>query len=130
MKKQNEMTSFERMNIAACKMVEEDMGLNAICCNSHASHTLKVVALPDMPNTVELFVPYQIFVGAKTNEVCANWDVDYWKNAFRQLALEFGVKNHTRTRLMSRRVKGVNPRMYADFFWTRIEDMEGWNIVL
>ena len=130
MKTQKEMTSFERMNLAACEMVKEDLGVEAICCKSHTSKTLKVVAYPDKPNTVELFVPYQIFVGAKTNEVCANWDVNYWKMAFRQLALEFGVKDCPRTRLMTRRVRDAHPRMYADFFWKRIESMESWNIVL
>lgn len=130
MKNEKEMTSFERMNIAACEMVKEDLGVEAISCKSHTSQTLKVVACPDKPNTVELFVPYQIFVGAKTNEVCKSWEVEYWKLAFRQLCLEFGVKNCPRTRLMTRRVKGTNPRMYADFFWKRIESMESWNIVL
>ena len=130
MKKQNEMTSFERMKAAACEMVKEDLGVEAVSCKSHTSKTLKVVAHPDKPNTVDLFVPYQVFVGAKTNAVCADWDVDYWKMAFRQLGFEFGVKNCPRTRLMTRRVKGANPRMYADFFWKRIEGMENWNIVL
>ena len=130
MKKENGMTSFERMNLAACEMVKEDLGVEAICCKSHTSKTLKVVAYPDKPNTVDLFIPYQIFVGAKTNEVCANWDVNYWKMAFRQLCFEFGVKNCPRTRFMTRKNKGVNPRMYADFFWKRIEGMESWNIVL
>ena len=130
MKNEKEMTSFERMNIAACEMVKEDLGVEAISCKSHTSQTLKVVACPDKPNTVELFVPYQIFVGAKTNEVCKSWEVEYWKLAFRQLCLEFGVKNCPRTRLMTRRVKGTNPRMYADFFWKKIESMESWNIVL
>ena len=130
MKKQDEMTSFERMKAAVCEMVKEDLGVEAVSCKSHTSQTLKVVAYPDKPNTVEVFVPYQVFVGAKTNEVCADWDVNYWKMAFRQLALEFGVKNCPRTRLMTRRVRGTHPRMYADFFWKRIEGMESWNIVL
>ena len=91
MKKQDEMTSFERMKAAVCEMVKEDLGVEAVSCKSHTSQTLKVVAYPDKPNTVEVFVPYQVFVGAKTNEVCADWDVNYWKMAFRQLALEFGV---------------------------------------
>lgn len=130
MEKQRKETSFERMNIAVREMVKEDLGVEAICCKSHTSKTLKVVAYPDAVNTVDVFVPYQIFVGAKTNEVCIDWDVNYWKMALRQLCLEFGVKECPRTRLMVRKDRNVNPRTYAEFFWKGIECMEGWNIVV
>ena len=123
-------TSFERMNMAVREMVEEDLGVEVVACNSHTSKTIKVVAYPEKVNTAEVFVPYQIFVGAKTNEVCADWDVNYWKMALRQLCMEFGVKECPRTRLMARRIGKVNPRIYANFFWKGIDSMAGWNIVL
>lgn len=130
MEKNGKETSFERMNTAVREMVKEDLGVTVACCKSHTSRTLKVVAYPEAENTVDIFVPYQIFVGAKTNEVCAEWDVEYWKMALRQLCLEFGVKECTRTRLMTRKGGRVNPRTYADFFWKGIDSMAGWNIIL
>lgn len=123
-------TSFERMKQAVREMVKEDMEVEVTSCKSHTSCTLKVVAFPETVDTVEVFVPYQIFVGARTNEVCTEWDVNYWKMALRQLCFEFGAKDCPRTRLMTRRVSGVSPRMYANYFWKRIESMSGWNIVL
>lgn len=123
-------TSFERMNMAVREMVKEDLGVDVACCNSHTSKTLKVVAHPENVNTVDVYVPYQIFVGAKTIEACADWEVDYWKMAFRQLSFEFGVKGCPRTRLMTRKVSGANPRTYAEFFWKSIESMAKWNITL
>ena len=86
-------TSFERMNMAVREMVKEDLGVEVASCKSHTSKTLKVVAHPEKVNTVDVYVPYEIFVGAKTLEACAHWEVDYWKAAFRQLPFEFGVKN-------------------------------------
>ncbi len=123
-------TSFERMKQAVREMVKEDLEVEVTSCKSHTSCTLKVVAFPEAVNTVEVYVPYQIFVGAKANDVCANWDVNYWKMALRQLCFEFGAKDCPRTRLMTRRVSGVSPRTYANYFWKRIESMSGWNIVL
>lgn len=123
-------TSFERMNMAVREMVKEDLGVDVACCKSHTSKTLKVVADPENVNTVDVYVPYQIFVGAKTIEACADWNVEFWKMAFRQLSFEFGVKSCPRTRLMSRKVSGANPRTYADFFWKNIESMAKWNIKL
>lgn len=123
-------TSFERMKQAVREMVKEDLEVEVTSCKSHTSCTLKVVAFPEAVDTVEVYVPYQIFVGARTNDVCANWDVDYWKMALRQLCFEFGAKDCPRTRLMTRRVSGVSPRTYANYFWKRIESMSGWNIVL
>ncbi len=123
-------TSFERMNMAVRKMVKEDLGVDVASCKSHTSTTLKVVAHPDQVNTVDVYVPYQIFVGAKTIEACANWSVDYWVMALRQLSFEFGVKSCPRTRLMTRKVRGANPRTYADYFWKNIESMAKWEIKL
>ena len=123
-------TSFERMNMAVREMVKEDLGVDVACCKSHTSKTLKVVAHPEKVNTVDIYVPYEIFVGAKTIEACENWDVDYWKMALRQLCFEFGVKNCPRTRLMSRKVFRANSRTYANYFWKNVESMAGWNIKL
>ena len=121
-------TSFERMNIAVREMVKEDLGVDVACCRSHTSKTLKVVAHPEKVNTVDVYVPYEIFVGSKTIESCANWEVDYWKMALRQLCFEFGVKNCPRTRLMSRKVFRTNSRTYANYFWKSIESMANWEI--
>ena len=123
-------TSFERMNIAVREMVKEDLGVDVDCCKSHTSKTLKVVAHPEKVNTVDVYVPYEIFVGSKTIETCANWEVDYWKMALRQLCFEFGVKNCPRTRLMSRKVFRANSRTYANYFWKNIESMANWEIKL
>lgn len=123
-------TSFERMNMAVREMVKEDLGVEVACCKSHTSKTLKVVAHPEKVNTVDVYVPYEIFVGAKTIEACANWEVDYWKMALRQLCFEFGVKNCPRTRLMSRKVFRANSRTYANYFWKNIESMAKWDIKL
>ena len=121
-------TSFERMKKAVCERVREDIGVEVTAVNSHTSCTLKVVAIPEKVNTVEVFVPNQIFVGAKTSDVCEFWDLDYWKEALKHLCLEFGVRGGTRTRLMTKRAPGVSPRMYANVFWTRMEEMKKWNI--
>lgn len=123
-------TSFERMNIAVREMVKEDLGVDVACCKSHTSKTLKVVAHPEKVNTVDVYVPYEIFVGSKTIESCANWEVDYWKMALRQLCFELGVKNCPRTRLMSRKVLRVNSRTYANYFWKNVESMANWEIKL
>lgn len=130
MENNSKKTSFERMNEAVREMVKEDLEVEVTSCKPHHSCTLKVVAIPEAVNTVEVYVPYQIFVGAKTNDVCAEWGVNFWKMGLRQLCFEFGVKDCPRTRLMTRRAAGVSPRVYADFFWKKIESMDGWNIVL
>lgn len=123
-------TSFERMNMAVQKIVKEDLGVDVACCKSHASATLKVIACPEQVDTVEVYVPYQIFVGAKTVGACAEWSVDYWASALKQLSFEFGVKNYLRTCLMSRNVRGISPRTYAGSFWKSIESMAKWKIEL
>lgn len=123
-------SSFERMKQAVCEMVKEDLGVNMIACKSHASCTVKVVALPEEANAVEVYVPYQIFVGAKTNDECFKWCVDNWKLGLRKLCLEFGVKDCPRTRLMTQRCSNVSPRLYADYFWSKIESMKNWAIIL
>lgn len=124
------MTSFERMKEAVRERVKEDLGVEVTAINSHTSCTLKVVAIPEMVNAVEVFVPTQIFVGARTSDVCASWDVDYWKNALKTLCLEFGVRKAPYTRLMTKRVPGASPRMYANLCWIKSADMSGWGITV
>ena len=127
---QNKMTSFERMKKAVYEMVKEELEVNVTSCKSHTSCTLKIVALPDEVDTVEVYVPYQIFVGAKTSEACMDWDVNVWKIALMQLCFEFGVKDCPITRLMTKRPVGVSARMYANHFWKKFETMNRWNIVV
>lgn len=129
MEKSNE-TSFERMNIAVREMLKEDLEVEVTSCKSHTSCTLKVIACPEEKNTVEVYVPYQIFVGSQTNEVCFDWDVDFWKMALRHLCFEFGVKGSPCTRLMTRKMSLANPREYANFFWKKQESMSRWCIIL
>lgn len=123
-------TSFERMKKAVSEVIKEELGVNVIACNSHTSCTLKVVAIPQKENCAEVYIPYQIFVGARTNDTCSNWSVDNWKMGLRKLCLEFGVKDCPRTRLMTKRSAQVSPRLYANYFWSKVESMKGWNIIL
>lgn len=130
MEKNEIQTSFERMKQAVSEVIKEELGVSVESCKSHTSCTLKVVALPEAVNTVEVYIPYQIFVGARTNDACSGWDVETWKMGFRSLCFEFGVKDCPRTRLMAKKSVQVSPRGYANYFWKRIESMNGWNIVL
>lgn len=123
-------TSFDRMNIAVREMVNEDLGVEAIYIKSHTSQTIKIIAYPDAVNTVDVLVPYQIFMGAQTNQACKNWNVVCWKLVLRQLCMEFAVKDCSRARLMVRNAGAPNPRTYAEFFWKSVDSMGGWNIIL
>lgn len=128
-KQSKEVNSFVRMLAGILEMFKDDMNLEVALCNSHTSKTLKVIAIPEKNNTVEVLVPYQIYEGAKNFEICEKWSVEYWKGALRTLPLEFAVKGNPSARYMTRKGKNVDARLYADFFWKRFETMSGWNIV-
>ncbi len=118
--------TFDRMIFAVKQMLQEKLKVEVEEVKTHEYATLKVVALPEAVNKVEVYIPGKIFRGAKVNPACSGWNIQDWKMGFEQMCLEFGVKGEPRTRYLTKMSGVENVRTFANYFWKAFESMKKW----